>query len=121
MRGDPRGPEPIRQVRALSKQRAPFPAIDWLPIRGGFFASGAACLVANPLKVTSNGKLWEQAAAYLLMVHGRAAMGTLMLRGARFPLHIGRAWSCIFMDCKKQNLDTDAAMRCKPKSDIEAV
>ncbi|MGH6804475.1 MAG: hypothetical protein ACREC3_14085 [Methyloceanibacter sp.] len=31
------------------------------------------------------------AAAYLLMVHG-AAMITLMLLGALFPLHIGRAW-----------------------------
>jgi hypothetical protein len=44
------------------------------------------------LKVTSNGKLWEQAAAYLLMVHGGAAMVTLMLLGALFPLHIGCAW-----------------------------
>ncbi len=75
MRGDPRGPEPIRQVRAPSKQR------------GARFASGAAWLVADPLKETSNGELWQQAAAYLLMVHGAAAMVTLTLLGAG----IGRA------------------------------
>ncbi|MDQ6869349.1 MAG: hypothetical protein M3178_13555 [Pseudomonadota bacterium] len=56
------------------------------------FASGAAWLVANPLKETSTGEIWQQAAAYLLMVHGGAAMLTLMLLGALFPLHIGRAW-----------------------------
>jgi len=44
------------------------------------------------LKETSNGEIWQQAAAYLLMVHGGAAMLTLMLLGALFPLHIGRAW-----------------------------
>lgn len=56
------------------------------------FASGAAWLIANPLKETSNGEIWQEAAAYLLMVHGGAAMLTLMLLGALFPLHIGRAW-----------------------------
>jgi hypothetical protein len=56
------------------------------------FASGAAWLVADQLKETSNGEIWQQAAAYLLMVHGGAAMLTLMLLGALFPLHIGRAW-----------------------------
>ena len=34
----------------------------------------------------------QQAAAYLLKVHGGAAMLTLMLLGALFPLHIGHAW-----------------------------
>ncbi len=56
------------------------------------FASGAAWLVADRLKETSNGEILQQAAAYLLMVHGGAAMLTLMLLGALFPLHIGRAW-----------------------------
>ena len=56
------------------------------------FASGAAWLVADQLKETSNGEIWQQSAAYLLMVHGGAAMVTLMLLGALFPLHIGRAW-----------------------------
>jgi cation transport ATPase len=44
------------------------------------------------LKETSTGEIWQQAAAYLLMVHGGAATVTLMLLGALFPLHIGRAW-----------------------------
>jgi hypothetical protein len=56
------------------------------------FASGAAWLVDDQLKETSNGEIWQQAAAYLLMVHGGAAMVTLMLLGALFPLHVGRAW-----------------------------
>jgi cation transport ATPase len=56
------------------------------------FASGATWLVADQLKETSNGEIWQQSAAYLLMVHGGAAMVTLMLLGALFPLHIGRAW-----------------------------
>ena len=65
------------------------------PFRFAFavlFASGAAWLVADQLKETSNGEIWQQAAAYLLMVHGGAAMPTLMLLGALFPVHIGRAW-----------------------------
>jgi cation transport ATPase len=56
------------------------------------FASGAAWLVAGQMKESANGEIWQQAAAYLLMVHGGAAMLTLMLLGALFPLHIGRAW-----------------------------
>jgi hypothetical protein len=71
MRGDSRGAKVIRQVRAPSKRRAP---------------ASSDCL----LKETSNGEIWQQAAAYLLMVHGGAAMLTLMLLGALFPVHIGR-------------------------------
>jgi cation transport ATPase len=56
------------------------------------FASGAAWLGADQMKESANGEIWQQAAAYLLMVHGGAAMLTLMLLGALFPLHIGRAW-----------------------------
>jgi cation transport ATPase len=56
------------------------------------FVSGAAWLAADQLKETSNGEIWQQAAATLLMVHGGAAMVTLMLLGALFPVHIGRAW-----------------------------
>jgi hypothetical protein len=56
------------------------------------FASGAAWVVADQMKESTNGEIWQQAAAYLLMVHGGAAMVTLMLLGALFPLHIGRAW-----------------------------
>jgi cation transport ATPase len=56
------------------------------------FASGAVWLVADQMKESANGEIWQQSAAYLLMVHGGAAMVTLMLLGALFPLHIGRAW-----------------------------
>jgi cation transport ATPase len=55
------------------------------------FASGAVWLVADQMKESANGEIWQQS-AYLLMVHGGAAMVTLMLLGALFPLHIGRAW-----------------------------
>jgi hypothetical protein len=56
------------------------------------FASGAVWLIADQMKESANGEIWQQAAAYLLTVHGGAAMVTLMLLGALFPLHIGRAW-----------------------------
>jgi hypothetical protein len=39
------------------------------------------------LKEAPNGELWQQA-AYLLMIHGGAAMLTLMLLGALFPVHV---------------------------------
>jgi hypothetical protein len=68
------------------------------------FASGAAWLAADQLKASSNGEIWQQAAAYLLMIHGGAAMVTLMLLGALFPLHIGRAWRA------KKNRATGIAM-----------
>jgi len=55
------------------------------------FASGAAWLGADQMKESANGEIWQQAAAYLLKVHGGAAMLTVMLLGV-FPLHIGRAW-----------------------------
>jgi hypothetical protein len=40
------------------------------------FASGAAWLAAGRLKETPNGEIWQQSAAYLLMVHGGAATVT---------------------------------------------
>jgi cation transport ATPase len=56
------------------------------------FVSGAAWFVVDQMKESANGEIWQQAAPYLLMVHGGAAMLTLMLLGALFPVHIGRAW-----------------------------
>jgi hypothetical protein len=35
---------------------------------------------------------WQQAAAFLLSLHGGAAMVTLMLLGALGPMHVQRAW-----------------------------
>jgi hypothetical protein len=56
------------------------------------FASGAAWLVADRMKDTSEAEIWQESAAYLLMLHGGTAMLTLMLLGALVPVHIGRAW-----------------------------
>jgi hypothetical protein len=56
------------------------------------FASGALWLVADALKDGPNGEAWQEAAADLLMLHGGAAMLTLLLVGALFPVHMRRAW-----------------------------
>ncbi len=56
------------------------------------FVTGAAWLVADGLKDTSSGEMWQAIAATLLMLHGGATMVTLMLLGALVPLHVQRAW-----------------------------
>ena len=58
------------------------------------FASGAAWLggLSEMKEPAKRRNLAARPAAYLLMVDGGAAMLTLMLLGALFPLHIGRAW-----------------------------
>jgi hypothetical protein len=56
------------------------------------FLSGAAWLVADGQKEPAGGEAWQEAAASMLMLHGGAAMVTLMLLGALFPLHIARGW-----------------------------
>lgn len=56
------------------------------------FTTGVGWLVADQMKDSAAGEIWQQAAATLLMLHGGASMLTLMLLGALFPLHIGRAW-----------------------------
>jgi hypothetical protein len=56
------------------------------------FASGAAWLVADRMKESAQGEIWQESAATLLMVHGGTAMLTLMLLGALVPVHMGRAW-----------------------------
>jgi hypothetical protein len=56
------------------------------------FASGAAWLAADRMKESAEGEIWQESASYLLMLHGGAAMLTLMLLGALVPVHIGRAW-----------------------------
>jgi hypothetical protein len=59
-------------------------------------ASGAAWLVADRLKDAPDNdaarELWQQAAAWLLMVHGGCAMVALMMLGALIPVHAMRAW-----------------------------
>jgi heme A synthase len=54
--------------------------------------TGAAWLFADWHKDPSAPDQWHDMAASLLMVHGGAAMVTLMLLGALIPLHVRRAW-----------------------------
>jgi hypothetical protein len=56
------------------------------------FATGAAWLVADQLKDSADGEFWQATIANALMVHGGAAMVTLLLLGALFPIHIARSW-----------------------------
>ena len=56
------------------------------------FASGAGWLIADWLKNGSGDDVWQESAAYLLMLHGGSAMAILMLLGALAPLHVQRAW-----------------------------
>lgn len=56
------------------------------------FATGVVWLLADQLKNSANGEFWQATAANLLMAHGGAAMVTLLLLGALFPVHIARAW-----------------------------
>ena len=67
-------------------------------------STGAAWLVVDGLKDASSGDLWQVIAANLLMLHGGAAMVTLMLLGALVPLHISHAWRT------KRNRITGTAM-----------
>ena len=68
------------------------------------FLSGATWLVADALKDSANGELWQQIAATLLMTHGGSAMVTLMMLGALVPLHIRYGWRA------RKNLSTGITM-----------
>lgn len=54
--------------------------------------TGAAWLVADWKKDGFGDDIWQQVAASMLMVHGGAAMLTLLLMGALIPVHLLRAW-----------------------------
>jgi cation transport ATPase len=54
--------------------------------------TGAGWLFADWRKDPSAPDAWHDVAATLLMLHGGAAMATLMLLGALVPLHVRRAW-----------------------------
>lgn len=56
------------------------------------FATGALWLLADQLKDSADGEFWQATIADALMVHGGAAMVTLLLLGAIVPIHIARAW-----------------------------
>jgi hypothetical protein len=68
------------------------------------FLSGAAWLIADVLKDSENGELWQQIAATLLMTHGGSAMVTLMMLGALVPLHMRYGWR------GRKNLSTGIVM-----------
>lgn len=55
------------------------------------FVTGAVWLIADALK-SANGDFWQVVSADLLMIHGGAAMVTLVLLGALIPVHIQSAW-----------------------------
>ena len=54
--------------------------------------TGAIWLVADQLKASENGEMWQAIAADALMLHGMTAMIALILLGAMIPLHIQRSW-----------------------------
>jgi hypothetical protein len=56
------------------------------------FLSGAFWLLADGLKDSPEGEMWQAISANLLMIHGGVAMLTLMLLGALVPVHVLRAW-----------------------------
>jgi hypothetical protein len=68
------------------------------------FLSGAMWLIADALKESANGELWQQIATTLLMTHGGSAMITLMMLGALVPLHMRYGWR------GRKNLSTGIAM-----------
>jgi len=56
------------------------------------FATGAGWFVADQLKDSQNGELWQQVSANLLMAHGGVAMLALLFLGALGPVHVRRGW-----------------------------
>jgi hypothetical protein len=67
--------------------------------RGALYAAfavltitGAVWLLADWRKDPLEPDLWQEISAVMLMLHGGAAMATLMLLGALVPLHVRRAW-----------------------------
>jgi cytochrome c biogenesis protein CcdA len=56
------------------------------------FLTGTVWLVADWQKDISPDEIWQQLAATMLMVHGGAAMITLLLLGALIPIHLLRSW-----------------------------
>ena len=56
------------------------------------FLTGVGWLIADALKDSPRGEVWQQVAADLLMIHGGATMVTLILLGALIPVHMQRAW-----------------------------
>lgn len=69
-------------------------------VRGSLYAltavllvTGGAWWILDWLGALAVSSTWRQTGAYLLMVHGGAAMLSLMLLGALVPLHVYAAWA----------------------------
>ena len=56
------------------------------------FVTGVIWLLADALKKSPSGDFWQGISASLLMIHGGAAMVTLVLLGALIPVHVLRGW-----------------------------
>jgi cation transport ATPase len=67
-------------------------------------ATGCGWLAMDQLKDSLIEDIWQESAARLLMLHGGAAMATLLLLGALVPLHVQRAWR------SRKNRGTGVAM-----------
>jgi hypothetical protein len=61
-------------------------------------------VIADGLKDSANGELWQQFAATLLMTHGGIAMITLTMLGALVPVHMRYGWRA------RKNLSTGIVM-----------
>jgi hypothetical protein len=57
------------------------------------FITGVVWMITNAQRDSPNGEFWQAVSASLLMIHGGAAMITLVLVGALIPTHILRAWA----------------------------
>jgi cation transport ATPase len=55
-------------------------------------ATGVIWLMADMLKASEDGELWQAIGANMLMLHGLAAMIALVLVGAMIPMHLSGFW-----------------------------
>jgi hypothetical protein len=61
-------------------------------VASALLVTGTAWLLVDRLKPVYLAETWQKTAAYLLMVHGGAAMLMLLLLGAILPMHVAVAW-----------------------------
>ena len=61
-------------------------------VASALLVTGIAWLLVDRLKPIYLMETWQRTAAYLLMLHGGAAMLMLLLLGAIIPMHVAVAW-----------------------------
>jgi hypothetical protein len=61
-------------------------------VASALLVTGTAWLLVDRLKPADLTETWQRTAAYLLMLHGGAAMLMLLLLGAIIPMHVAIAW-----------------------------